>query len=84
MTIAGLLKRLDRIEAKRGGGAIFNVVGFRPVTEDEVTDAVANWRVWVADGRASREGNTLYINAPVLTVEEWMARCCEDDAPTRH
>ena len=52
MTIASLLKRLDRIEAKRHVGAPSKVLAFRPLEDGEAAAAVRDWPEWVADGRA--------------------------------
>lgn len=73
-TIASLLKRVERIEAKQHVGAPTKIVANYPVEDDEATDALTNWRQRVADGRASVKGDVLWLMHPPLTVEEWVAR----------
>ncbi|AWN39955.1 hypothetical protein [Methylobacterium durans] len=71
-TIASMLKRVERIEARQPTGHIAKLVNLGGFPPEVVADAVTNWRRWVADGRANRDGDTLIIHAPLLTVEEWI------------
>lgn len=73
MTVTSMLKRLDRIEAKRHVGAPTKIFADRPITDDEVQEALTNWRAWVADGRAKLRGDVLFVVSPPMTVEEWEA-----------
>lgn len=45
-----------------------------PMTGAEMTDALANWPAWVADGRASVQNSVLCIIEPEMMWEEWEAR----------
>ena len=36
-------------------------------------DVLANWRDWVADGRATVKGEVLWLMQPPLSVAEWIA-----------
>jgi hypothetical protein len=72
-TIASLLRRFERIEAKQSTGRITQIVNFTDC-KDTAAEAVANWQEWVRDGRAHRAGETLIIMLPSLTVEEWEAQ----------
>lgn len=71
MTVTSLLKRMDRIEAKRHVGAPTKIVADRPITDDGAQDALTNWRAWVGDGRAKLRGDVLFVTSPPMTVEEW-------------
>lgn len=72
-TIASLLKRVERIEAKRVTTRPSIITACIPLTDEILRDAVTNWQQWVRDGRASVHGSHLHLRAPVLTVEEWEA-----------
>jgi hypothetical protein len=72
-TITSLLKRVERIEARRHIGDPTKIIANYPVEDSEARDALTNWRRWVADGRASVKGDVLWLMHPPLTVEEWVA-----------
>lgn len=69
--MTSMLKRVDRIEAKRHVGAPTKIFADRPITDTEAQDATTNWREWVADGRAKLRGDVLFVISPPLSVEEW-------------
>lgn len=70
-TIASLLKRVERIEAKQHVGAPKGLVAFRSLTDEEAEDAKLNWRQWVSDGRAKLQWGCIVSPFERLTVEEW-------------
>lgn len=78
MSFDQLRKRLDRIEAGRGGTAPTVILTDRPIPEpgepNEQADALTNWRQWIVAGRARRHGDVLCITDPEMTPEEWEAR----------
>ena len=74
MNTTNLTKRLDRIEARRGGDQITGLLNLAGLPLETAVDAIRNWRTWVSDGRAYRRGGTLVLRAPTLTVQEWAAR----------
>lgn len=71
-TIASLVKRVERIEAKQHVGAPKGLVAFRSLTDEEAADAKLNWRQWVADGRAKLQWGCVVIPSSMLTTEEWI------------
>ena len=73
-TIASLLKRVERIEAKQHVGAPKGLVAFRSLTDEEAADAKLNWREWVADGQAKLQWGCIVITSEQLTVEQWEAQ----------
>jgi len=73
-TIASLLKRVERIEAKRVTTQPSVITSAIVLTDEILRDAVTNWRQWVKNGRASVYGSHMHIRAPTLTVEEWEAQ----------
>ena len=70
-TIAALLKRVERIEAKQITTRPSVITAEMPLTDDMVREAVTNWQQWVKDGRASVHGSHMHLREPTLTVEEW-------------
>jgi hypothetical protein len=74
VTVITLRKRLERIEASRHQGDPVRIMTNRPLQDGEAADALANWRDWVANGRANVAGNVLWIMDPPLTVAEWVVR----------
>jgi hypothetical protein len=72
--VTSLTKRLDRIEARRGGDTITGLLNLAGFPAEIAAEAVRDWRTWVADGRARRCGDTLVLRGPILTVEQWAAR----------
>jgi hypothetical protein len=72
--VTSLTKRLDRIEARRGGDTITGLLNLAGYPSEIAAEAVRDWRTWVADGRARRIGSTLVLRGPILTVEQWAAR----------
>ncbi|GJE57752.1 hypothetical protein [Methylobacterium thuringiense] len=73
MSLDALRRRLDRIEARQGAGHITSLCNLAGHPAPIAAEAVRDWRAWVADGRASRNGDTLILRAPVLTAEQWSA-----------
>ena len=73
-TIANLLKRVERIEAKQVTTRPSIITAAIVLTDEILRDAVTNWQRWVRDGRASVYGSHMHIRAPMLTVEEWEAQ----------
>lgn len=73
MSLISLHRRLDRIEASRSAGLITGLCNLAGHPAPIAAEAVRDWRIWVADGRASRCGDTLLLRAPVLNAAEWSA-----------
>lgn len=69
-TMAALLKRSERIEAKQQVGSPVRIIANYPVG---VAAALTNLRDWVADGRATVKGEVLWLMQPPLSVEKWIA-----------
>jgi hypothetical protein len=69
--------RLAKIEASRPGGRAptFLLSGY-PISDELAHEALVHWRELVADGRASANGNALYLMAPEMTKEEWQKERC--------
>jgi hypothetical protein len=80
-TMAALLKRVERIEAKQHVGAPLRIIANYPVGNAAARDALTNWRQWVADGRATVKGEVLWLMQPPLSVEEWIARYTPAEGP---
>ena len=74
MSLAALSKRLAAPEARHGTDCIAGVVNLAGYPPEIVAQAVRAPRFWIADGRASRRGSTLFLRVPTLTVAEWSAR----------
>ena len=70
----GIRRRLERVEAGRQTGEPDRIFSARPLEDGEAEFILANWREWVADGRASRSGNLLLVMDPPMTVAEWVER----------
>ena len=69
--------RLTKIEASRPGGkAPTALVSGYPISAELAREALMRWRELVADGRASADGNALYLMAPEMTKEEWQRERC--------
>ena len=78
MRTTDLTKRLARIEAGRRTGAPTVILSDRPIGDPagdlEITDALANWEQWIAEGKASVRNGVLYLVSPMMTDAEWAAR----------
>lgn len=72
-SIAALLKRVERIEAKQITARHSIITSAIALTDELLHDAVTNWQQWVREGRARVHGSHMHLRAPVLTVEEWEA-----------
>jgi len=71
MPLDALRRRLDRVEARQGVGHITGLCNLAGHPAPLAAEAIRDWRTRVADGRASRCGDTLILRAPVLTAEQW-------------
>jgi hypothetical protein len=69
--------RLTKIEASRPGGkAPTALLSGYPISDELAREALVHWKELVADGRASADGNALYLMAPEVTKEEWEPERC--------
>lgn len=77
MSLIDLERRLARLEAARSTTAPTAILSDRPIGDQagdlEATGALANWRQWVAQGRATVRNGVLCLSGPEMTVEEWAA-----------
>ena len=79
MSVHDLRRRLTRIEAGHHVGEPTAILSFRPLDPGEGDNALAHWREWVADDRATLRGHVLFIRSPKpLTVQEWETRFAQD------
>ncbi|GJE57754.1 hypothetical protein [Methylobacterium thuringiense] len=75
MSIVDLRRRLERIESARHVGAPISVMADYPIEDDEADAALANWRVRVAQGRASAPNGVLYLTErSEMSEAEWADR----------
>ena len=75
MKLIDLERRLAHVEAARSVTAPTRILTDRalgdPAGDLEATDALANWRQWVAQGRATVRHGVLCIDRPLMTTGEW-------------
>lgn len=77
MKLIDLERRLAHIEAARSVSAPTRILTDcalgDPAGDLEAADALANWRQWVAQGRATVRHGVLCLNRPTMTAGEWAA-----------
>lgn len=77
MRLIDLERRLTALEATRGTAPPTAILTDRPIGDPagdlEAADALANWRAWVARGRATVINGVLCAVRPPLTEAEWVA-----------
>lgn len=75
MKLIDLERRLAHIEAARSITAPTRILTDRvigdPAGDLEAADALANWRQWVAQGRATVRHGVLCVTRPEMTAREW-------------
>ena len=78
MSVVDFRRRLARIEAGRRTGAPTVILSDRPIGDPagelEITNALANWEQWIAEGKASVRNGVLYLVSPRITDAEWAAK----------
>lgn len=77
MKLIDLERRLAQAEAPRSITAPAHILTDRaigdPAGASVWIDALANWRQWVAQGRAAVRHGVLRLTQPEMTAEEWPA-----------
>ncbi|MCJ2023012.1 hypothetical protein [Methylobacterium sp. J-067] len=77
MKLIDLERRLAHIEATRSVSAPTRILMDRalgdPAGDIEAADALANWRQWVEQGRATVRHSVLCLSRPAMTAGEWVA-----------
>lgn len=77
MKLIDLERRLAHIEAARSVSVPTRILTDRalgdPAGDLEAADALANWRRWVEQGRATVRHGVLCLNRPAMTAGEWAA-----------
>ena len=77
MKLIELERRLAHVEAARSVYAPTRILTDRalgdPACDLEAADALANWRQWVAQGRATVRHGVLCLAQPEMTAAAWTA-----------
>ena len=77
MSLIDLERRLARLEAARYVGSPTALLTDSPIGDQagdlRAADALANWRWWIAQGKATMSNGVLCLTGPELSAAEWAA-----------